>query len=92
MEESKWFEKCGIGFGEELTYLIFKSLERFSILKQVKELKFWGKITGTQADYYIAESPAEGGEEELPPDVEPKGQGINKMTYWVSTNLNGDWK
>lgn len=44
---------------------------------------------GRNADYYIAESPAEAGEEELPPGVEPKGTGINKWTYWVSTDLNG---
>lgn len=54
MEESKWLEKCGVGFGEELTYLIFKSLEKFSITKQIKELRFWGKVIGSQADYYIA--------------------------------------
>lgn len=54
-------------------------------------MKFWGKITALNNDYYIAESPADPSEEELPPDVEPKGQGINKTTYWVSTNLNGDW-
>lgn len=41
----------------------------------------------------MAEGLADGGEEagELPPDVEPKGQGINKMNYWVCTDLNGDW-
>lgn len=89
LEESKWFERCGVGFGEELTYTIFKSLERFSITKQIKELKFWGKIIGSVADYYIAESPADAAEEELPPDVEPKGTGINKSTYWVTTDLNG---
>ena len=61
MEEAKWFERAGVGFGEECTYLIFKSLERFSILKQVKELKFWGKIMCSDRDYYIAECPAEGG-------------------------------
>ena len=66
-------------------------MERFSIVKQVKELKFWGKITGTHADYYIAESPADAAEEELPADVEPKSQGVNKMSYWVTTDLNGDW-
>ena len=29
----------------------------------------------------------------MPPDVEPKGSGVNKNTYWVSTDLLvGDWK
>lgn len=63
LEEAKWFERCGVGFGEELTYTIFKSLEKFSITKQIKELRFWGKIIGSNADYYIAESPAQAAEE-----------------------------
>lgn len=29
----------------------------------------------------------------MPPEVEPKGSGVNKNTYWVCTDLlNGDWK
>lgn len=34
-QESKWFEMAGVGFGDTLTYKIFKSLERFSILKNI---------------------------------------------------------
>ena len=52
------------------------------------KLKFFGKIRGTENDYYIAEGEIEGGEEgegdEKPADFEAKGTGINKMTYWVS--------
>ena len=55
-------------------------------------MKFWGKITGTNADYYIAETPAESDEAELPPEVEPKGTGVNKMTYWVCNDLSSDWQ
>lgn len=33
MEEAKWFEKAGTGFGEELTYTIFKSLTALSFKK-----------------------------------------------------------
>lgn len=70
VEEAKLFEKAGVGFGEETTYIIFKAVERFCVTKQIKEVKFWGKILGRQKDYYILESAAEGGEEgELPPDV-----------------------
>ena len=93
LEEARWFENVGVGFGEELTYKIFKSMERFSILKQIKQQKFWGKIVCQHKDYFVVEGLADGGEEagELPPDVEPKGQGINKVNYWVSTDLNSDW-
>lgn len=57
-------------------------------------MKFWGKISCFQKDYFIAESPAEAGEEgELPPDVEPKGTGINKITFWVCTDLlSAQWR
>lgn len=46
---------AGVGFGETLSYKIFKSLERFSILKNIDQLRFWGKILGQSHDYYIAE-------------------------------------
>ena len=36
MEEAKWFERAGVGFGEELTYLIFKALSKFAITKGTK--------------------------------------------------------
>lgn len=52
-------------------------------------LKFFGKIRGTEHDYYIAEGEVEGGEEEegaeeKPADFEDKGTGVNKFTYWVT--------
>ena len=46
-----------------MTYIIFKALERFSITKQAKELKFWGNIQGKEKDYFIIEMAAEGGDE-----------------------------
>lgn len=54
-------------------------------------LKFWGKILGTQ-HYYVAEGVLKGESEEgLAPNVEPKGTGINTLTYWVTTSLTKDW-
>ena len=58
-----------------------------AVTKQVKQVKFWGKILGRDKDYYIAEGILEGDDGvELPPNVEPKGQGINKMNYWVTND------
>lgn len=56
-------------------------------------MRFWGKIRGTQADYFIAEGTsdaaaanADGGEEDPAArgDVEPRGEGINVYSYWVT--------
>ena len=55
------------------------------------KLRFFGKIRGTEKDYYVAEGELEGGDEggdgegeEKPADFEAKGTGVNKYTYWVS--------
>lgn len=60
------------------------------------KLRFFGKIRGTENDYYVAEAEGggeEGGEEgvELPPDFEAAGSGVNKFSYWVSHSSLGAW-
>lgn len=98
MEEYQVFSKLGVGFGEDETYRIFKSLcvhfgisKTLSLKKSTKQLRLWGKIIGTEKDYYVAEGLADGGEDpgELTPDTEVKGVGVNKWNYWVSTCLTG---
>ena len=52
-------------------------------------MRLWGKIKGTEKDYYIAEgtmeaAAAEEGEEQVQTEnVEPRGVGVNKFAYWV---------
>ena len=67
-------------------------------------MRFFGKIRCTQADYYVVEATAEGAEEggegegeegaaeEKDPDQEEKGTGVNKFTYFVTTNPFTPWK
>lgn len=49
------------------------------------KLRLWGKINGTEKDYFIAEGTAEAPvtEEEKPADMEPRGSGVNEFAYWV---------
>lgn len=75
-----------------------KSLKKLSTDTGVAKLRFFGKIRGTQKDYYIAEGDAEGGDEEgaaegedRPADFEDKGTGVNKNTYWVCHNSFEAW-
>lgn len=56
-------------------------------------MRFWGKITGTQQDYYVAEGTADAGEIAEPvDDQEKRGEGVNMYGYWV-TNApeSGNW-
>jgi len=53
-------------------------------------IRLWGKILGTDADYYIAEAFKEGevGEpDESDQTAEPSGVGANKYTYFVTNDL-----
>lgn len=63
-------------------------------------MRFWGKIRGTRADYYIAEgtadaAPAEAeaeGEVAARADIEARGEGVNVYSYWVTNNPEAkDW-
>ena len=60
-------------------------------------VRFFGKITGTESDYYIAEADIaeeegeEGAEDAREADFEVKPIGVNKFTYFVCSNSLGDW-
>lgn len=73
-----------------------KSLKKLAIEKQAKFIRFFGKIYGTQQDYYIAEAEVEAGEEvagegEAPPEQEEKGTGVNKYSYFVTHSSLTQW-
>jgi len=62
-------------------------------------LRFWGKISGIEKDYYIVEAVVEGEDEggdgdgdEQKEDIEPKGSGVNKFSYYVSHSSVDSWK
>lgn len=60
-------------------------------------MRLWGKIKGTEADYYIAEGTADAPQldDDAPQpeaDVEPRGQGVNTFGYWVTNSpCDSNW-
>lgn len=87
LEEAQLFERAGLGFGEKETFLLYTAIKKLCQVKAAGKCKFWGKIFAQKRDYYIVEATVEGGEEgEIPPTWEPKGAGINKMIYFVTSN------
>lgn len=55
-------------------------------------LKFFGKIYGTQKDYWIAQGKVTLSEEKVTnPYQEDRGKGVNTYVYWVNDNLFNDW-
>ena len=54
-------------------------------LSLLNQVRFWGKILGSGADYYVAEGQLDAPGEEDPenPAFEPLGTGANTFAYWV---------
>lgn len=92
-EDGDVLQWAGVGFGELESYKIKCALRNLAF-KQMDNaytrIRLWGKVLGTEADYYVAEAYKEGeaGEpDENDPDAEVSGQGANKYTYLVTNDL-----
>lgn len=85
--EVKIFEWAGVNFGEYDTMLLQKNLQKLANSSGAAQLRLWGKITGTEKDYFIAEGVLEGageeGEEGPVEGMENRGTGINRYVYWA---------
>jgi radial spoke head protein 4A len=66
----------------------------------MEKLRLWGKVLGTEGDYYVAEgrlqaisdTPEKPALPDTPQyDVEPRGEGTNAYTYWVSKGGAAPW-
>jgi hypothetical protein len=95
--DQKIYEWAGIGFGEIETYRIMKSLKQLAKESGAGFIRFFGKISGTTKDYYVAEGSLEGGGEEggegegKPSDMEARGSGVNNFVYWVTDSVLEKW-
>lgn len=100
IDDAAMFEWAGVGFGKQESFHMAMSLRQLATdTPSLESLRLWGKILGTDGDYYVAEgilqSPAVAGPAPASPwvlpdtpeyDVEPRGQGPNTYAYWVCQN------
>jgi len=108
LRDAAMFRWAGIGFDQQESYHIGCSLRMLaSESPSLESVRLWGKILGTEADYYIAEGVlksvpkvvnADGTPEKAPVlpdspefDIEPRGEGANTFTYWVSSGGCAPW-
>ena len=67
-------------------------MKRLGIMSGAYSLSFFGKIYGTQKDYWIIQGTLDFQEEAVRnSQQEARGQGVNKFVYWVTDNLLNDW-
>jgi len=93
------FEAAGIGLGSHEATCLAVGLRKLAEAEPVKSARFWGKITGTQRDYLIAECTYSDPKAHQPvvsdeaPEVKPGaaepvppekvGEGLNQYVYYV---------
>jgi len=77
-------EWTGVSFGETDTYLITQALHLVAAETDAQSVRFFGKILGTQADYYVIEVlPKTPTVKEPTPEMEGS-EGANKLVYYVA--------
>lgn len=95
MDDSAMFRWAGVGFSQQESYQITLAMRRLAQnTPSLVSLRFWGKILGTESDYLVAEGLVDGAETEKKGqwgDSEPRGKGVNKYTYWVTSGPACEW-
>lgn len=92
VEEAEMFAWAGVGLQQAESYKVMCSLRNMAAKQEgCTKIRFWGKILGTDADYFVAEAAGESGEAEEGENMDPPGSGVNAFTYFVTTDLAGDW-
>ena len=87
------FEWAGVGLAPEELYRVFLAMTAIKAEHSLKAVRFFGKMLGTQGDYYVVQglrttpAPAAAASGEgVPP--EPAGTGLNTLAYFVSTDVS----
>jgi radial spoke head protein 4A len=70
LAEQRLLEWAGTGLGAEESYELALSIKRLVEAVPIARARFWGKILGTQGDYYVVESEFRDGER---PDSDAEG-------------------
>jgi radial spoke head protein 4A len=100
--DSAMLEWAGVSFGDTESYRISLALKHLAASSGASDLRLWGKISGTKADYYIAEGNTDEGVEKADKNtmdfydcaaVAGGGYriGANAHSYWVCSNAGGEW-
>jgi len=94
LDDMTLFEWQGVGLGQEELYRVFLAMASLKAEHGLKKVRFFGKMLGTEADYYVVQGfkaaptpPADAPAAEGVP-VEPSGTGLNTLAYFVSTDVS----
>ncbi|EOD17619.1 hypothetical protein EMIHUDRAFT_470258 [Emiliania huxleyi CCMP1516] len=98
LDDARLLDAAGASLSPEETYRAHLSLCALQRTAKLQSVRFFGKILGTAADYYVAEArraeppePPEASEPSATP-AEEYGSGCNALSYFVTPELGGTWE
>lgn len=80
MEFCFFFEQAGIGLNREEMIRVWLALKNLVDTHALSHVRFWGKMFGTEQNYYIAEVEYRDGDEEEEEEEEPEEQQEEEAT------------
>lgn len=93
LAEAEFLEWGGIALGKELVLRLELAISQLAHEKELSNVRFFGKIQGTQQDYYIIEAKLLDApqDEKADPHMEPYGSGANQYVYFAANSPGGKW-
>ena len=93
VDEAAWFEWAGVGVAREELPRLFAAMTALKTEHGLKAVRFFGKVLGTKADYYVVEGTyVPGAEPTLPTSThgatppEAPGMGLNTHIYFAASD------
>jgi radial spoke head protein 4A len=97
-DEANYLEWAGVSFGKTESFRIHLALKHLAAAFPARNLRLFGKVAGTGADYWVAEGAmdapedeADGAKDALGNTIHKTGDGPNKFTYFVCSSIGGAW-
>jgi radial spoke head protein 4/6 len=98
-DDAHYLGWAGVTFGRTEAFRLHLALKHLAAKHPVRALRFWGKVLGTSADYYVAECEADAPEDEpeeakdaLGNVIQRTGEGPNKHVYFVCHAIGDEWE
>ena len=94
VEELAMFEHAGVGFAREEGYRLFLAMAQLKQAHGLASIRLFGKVLGTQSDYYVVEGkhatpPTPTPTSKNPQEPELPGAGLNECVYFVASGVAG---
>ena len=89
--EAQLLDHAGVQLGARTTFQLQVALRNLAKEKALVDARFFGKVLGTQRDYFVIEAKADAGGEEAAPGSDAAGTGVNAVAFYVSHAAAGPW-